>query len=445
MSERERFVPQRVGELTEQLSSRLVEGDLSEEGPVVSEQFRSFSRLVAGLFHFEYYDKEQQLVSAWDSAEESPKAAEALSSELSGLLDAAGYTPVTMQELDEVLATESMIPLRLEVDLDDYDEMLIYRRGARTDVVEVKKFAGLKTESKEITVDDRVIIHTRVKSQAWFEGENIDPADRNLVPGSISLKQFQDVPRADLEMLLPSTQVKFRLIDSLMIGIPAFAGGVVVLATKLLATLGLVLALAGAWVGVREEAPDVDEAAMLLLFGGIIAIGSFIMKQFVKMKNRKVDYLKTLSENLYFRTLANGTGVVHSLLSAAEQQEVTEVLLGYSFLAEQPAATISELDMSVEAWLEAESGIPLDFDVEDSVAKLRALGVLHGTRRLRVLPLPESLELLDERWDSIFRYSEDAKELPSLLGATARSPLVRLRRVVGKFRGGTADRRILQD
>ena len=54
-----------------------------------------------------------------------------MAAELTGLLDGANYTPVTMAELDDALANESLIPLRLEVDLDDYDELLIYRRGSR--------------------------------------------------------------------------------------------------------------------------------------------------------------------------------------------------------------------------------------------------------------------------------------------------------------------------
>ncbi len=228
-------------------------------------------------------------------------------------------------------------------------------------------------------------------------------------------------------------------MDSLLIGIRALVGGFAVLATKLLPTIGLILLLTGAWIGVQDETPSIDQAALVILFGGALALGSFGMRQWTKMKNRKVDYLKTLSENLYFRTLANGEGVLHTLLSSAEQQEVAEVLLAYHFLADHPTATISQLDETVEVWLEEQMGLAIDFDVEDAVMKLRALQILEGNRRLRVLPLSQALVKLDQRWDSIFVHPEPGHK-QSLLGSDRSPALVRLRQVVGRFRGGATKR-----
>ena len=82
-----------------------------------------------------------------------------VATELTGLLDGANYTPVTMPELDEALANESLIPLRLEVDLDGYDELLIYRRGSRRDTVEIPRWMGLRTKEHTITVDNRVVVY----------------------------------------------------------------------------------------------------------------------------------------------------------------------------------------------------------------------------------------------------------------------------------------------
>ena len=121
---------------------------------------------------------------------DDPEAADLLVAELTGLLDGANYTPVTAAELDMALAEESLIPVRLDVDLDDYDEMLIYRRGSHHDTVELPKWMGLRSTSRTITVDHRVVVYTRVKPQSWFDGQKIDPAKRNLIPDHVSLKQF---------------------------------------------------------------------------------------------------------------------------------------------------------------------------------------------------------------------------------------------------------------
>ena len=309
---------------------------------------------------------------------------------------------------------------------------------------------GLRSKERTVTVDKRVVVYTRVKAQSWFDERKIDPAERNLVPGHVSLRQFQNVPRADIEMLLPSTQVGLRLTDSLLIGVPAVASGVAVLATKLLPTLGLIFLLVGAWLGFRDEQPEIDQAALVILLGGALTLGGFVFRQWTKLKNRRLEYLKTLTENLYFRTLAAGTGVLHTLLSSAEQQEVVEVLLAYRFLLAAPGGlTAAELDAEVEAWLRDAGQGDIDFEVADAVAKLRRLEVIEGHPTMRALPLPESLALLDRRWDDLFRYQPSELVAPSTVRderiATDgyRLPrLIRLRRVIDRFRGRLGERRI---
>ena len=434
-----------MGQLTTELCSLAWPED--QDG---TEQFRSFSRLTSALYHYEFHDREQVVTEAWERVGDDPGAASLVAGELTGLLDGANYIPVTMAELDDALANESLIPLRLEVDLDDYDELLIYRRGSELDTVEIPKWMGLRSKERTITVDKRVVVYTRVKAQSWFDERKIDPAERNLVPGHVSLRQFQNVPRADIEMLLPSTQVGLRLTDSLLIGVPAVASGVAVLATKLLPTLGLIFLLVGAWLGFRDEQPDIDQAALVILLGGALTLGGFVFRQWTKLKNRRLEYLKTLTENLYFRTLAAGPGVLHTLLSSAEQQEVVEVLLAYRFLLAAPGGlTAAELDAEVETWLRDAGQGDIDFEVADAVAKLRRLEVIEGHPTMRALPLPESLALLDRRWDDLFRYQPSELVAPSTVRderiATDgyRLPrLIRLRRVIDRFRGRLGERRI---
>ncbi len=443
MVARERFIPRQVGRLTSDLCSLPW-----SEDPQGAELFRSFARLTSALYHYEFHDREQLVIEAWDQVGDDREAAAVVTAELTGLLDGANYVAVSMSELEDALENESLIALRMEVDLDDYDELLIYRRGARRDTVEIKKWMGLRSEERTITVDDRVVVYARVKGQSWFDNQEIDPAERNLIPGHVSLKQFQNVPRADIEMLLPSTQVAFRLVDSLIIGVPAVASAVAVLATKLISTLGLMFLLVGAWLGFRDEQPEIDQAALVILFGGVVTIGVFVIRQWTKMKNRRIEYLKTLSEALYLRTLGAGPGVIHTLLSSAEQQEVAEVLLAYRFLLASPGGlTESELDEEVETWLRESGQGEIDFEVADGVAKLRRLGVIDGGKRLRAAKLPESLALLDRRWDDLFEYQPPDRLTPAIdedgaaVDGRSQSPrLIRLRQVIGRFRGRLGER-----
>jgi hypothetical protein len=174
-----------------------------------------------------------------------------------------------------------------------------------------------------------------------------------------------------------------------------------------------------------------------------------VVRQWTKLKNRRLDYLKTLTENLYLRTLAAGVGVFHSLLSSAEQQEVAEVLLAYRFLLGAPKGlTAADLDTAVEAWFRDDGHGEMDFEVTDAVAKLRRLEVIEGDPVIRALPLSESLALLDRHWDDMFRHQRSELVAPSTgqdeqagAGDTRRPRLIRLRRVIDRFSGRLRVRR----
>lgn len=406
----ERFVPLRVGELTDDLAAvAWNDGDAAD----CPRRFRSLARLVSALYHMDFHQHEQAIVDAWDRIDETPDAASAIIAELTALLEAANYTEVTPQELEEAFQRESLVPLRLEVDLDDYEDLLIYRRGTQVETVEVKRWKGLRTKERTITVQDRVVVFTRVRSADWFAARDLDPAKRNLVPGAVSLKQFRAVPRADIKTLLPSTKVRFRPIDSVVVGVPAVVSGIVVLATKLLPTLGLIFVLAGVWLGFRDDEPNLDQAALVALLGGIITLGGFLVRQWTKLKNRRVEYLKTLSETLFFRMLGDGLSVVHMLLSTAEQQEVVEVLVSYRFLLEAgEPITAAELDERAEQWLRKTCHMDIDFDVDDALVKLCSLHLVEGDERLQVVPLEAASAMLNERWDALFADEPTGELMP---------------------------------
>ena len=411
-------MPLRVGQITAALAEGEWDHDRSDAAA-----FRSLSRMVSALYHFEFHDREQAVLAAWSEAADDTGAGGDIAAEVTGLLVGANYVEVTEEELLTALAEESLLPLRLEVDPDDYEVLLIYRRGSRREEVEVSRWKGLRSERRCITVDDRVVVLTRVKPRAWFDERGVDPADRDLVPGQLSLKEFQRVPRADIEMLLPSTRVRFRLIDTLLVGVPAVVSGIVVVTTKLLPTLGLIFVLVGAWIGIRDDRPQLDQGALVALIGGLVALGGFLVRQWTKLKNRRLSYLKTLSETLYFKTLADGPGVIHTLLSSAEEQEVIEVLLAYRFLLRAPDGLASdELDEAVEAWLQGTCQEDVDFEVADAVAKLRSLGLAHGEQRLRALPLDDAFAHLDGRWDDLFQQQpedqHDGGEDPAVVPVT---------------------------
>ena len=297
--------------------------------------------------------------------------------------------------------------VRLEADFDDFEQMAFYRRGERTRQEEVKTLLGLRRRTITFTNYGKVLVYVKFKDAAYFEarGKKVDRLP--FTPGSTIIKLFQDVPRADLEMLFPNAQVRMRRIDKLLIGVPAVVSGVIVIATKLIASLVPVLLLLAFWFGARREPVQLDQGQLLALGAGLMAFGGFLVRQFTKFKNRKIQFMKSLSESLYFRNLDNDAGVFHHLLDAAEEEEVKEAVLAYHFLRTAGGPlTAAELDGRIEDWFARRWEAAFDFEVEDGVGKLRRLRLVDddGHGRLTAVALDEAMQSLDETWDGLFPY-----------------------------------------
>ena len=102
-----------------------------------------------------------------------------------------------------------------------------------------------------------------------------------------------------------------RIVDKLILGVPAVVGGGIVLSTKVGAYLVLLGALLGFYLGFSSEPVTMDQAALLASVAALGTFGSFVWRQFGKFKTRKLSFTQRLMENLYFRDLDNNAGVFH--------------------------------------------------------------------------------------------------------------------------------------
>jgi len=177
--------------------------------------------------------------------------------------------------------------------------------------------------------------------------------------------------------------------------------------TKLVAALLPVALLLAFWFGLRREPVELNQGQLVTLGAALAAVGGFLVRQFGKFKNRKIQFMKSLSDNLYFRNLDNDAGVFNHLLDAAEEEEVKEAVLAYHFLrSAEGALTADELDERIEAWFVRRWGAEFDFEVADGVRKLRRLRLVDDTERgLEAVPLVEATRRLDETWDNLFTYN----------------------------------------
>lgn len=385
------------------------------------DSFIAFTELLASLLHHEFRGRLEAIKDAYQpfnpdtdtrtvnepSAEERESAQRKLADELSALAVAANFEQIDAADLERAFVEESLMKVRLEADFDDFEQVVFYRRGEHTRSEQVKKLFGLRKRTITFTNFGKVLVYVKFKDAAHFEAQGKKPDDLPFTPESTIIKLFQNVPRADLEMLFPNARVKMRRIDKLLIGVPAVISGVIMVVTKLVAALLPVLLLLAFWLGVRKEPVSLDQGQLLALAAGLMAFGGFLFRQFGKFKNRKMEFMKALSENLYFRNLDNDAGVFHHLLDAAEEEEVKEAVLAYHFLrsADGPLAP-DELDRRIETWFDEKWDARFDFEVEDGVGKLRRMGLVDSDPegRLTAVSLDEAKRRLDETWDNLFDY-----------------------------------------
>lgn len=321
------------------------------------------------------------------------------------VLEKANYEKITEQDLLQALAEESLFKVRLEVDFSDFEHVIFYRRGEQTRTEQLQKWFGFKKYPISFTNYERIAIYIQFKDAEYFKAVKKTPV--NFIPGSTIIKLFQNVPKADLEMLFPNSEVRMRKIDKFIIASSAVVGGSAVLITKLGASLILLFALFSYWFGLSEHEVVINQQQLIALGLGMAVFGSFIFKEWSKFKNRKIKFMKTLADNLYFKNLDNNAGVFHHLLDNAQEEEFKETLLGYVFLLNHPEGlTAQQLDEHIELWLSEQYGLKVDFEIDDSLTKLLKYGLIDKVDVLYfAVELNQAKKILDERWDKLFEFN----------------------------------------
>jgi len=425
----ERFIPFRKRDVIS-----LCENLLAHE----SASFRAFSTLLVNRIHYQYHEQLETLKNSYshfdpnkDTRDLQPssdairkQSQKAFSNEFANLLNAANFEKVTNEDLEAALNEESLFKVRLEVSFDDFENVVFYRRGESVKTETVRTFFGLRKKQVSFTNYDKVAVYITFKDEAYFKEKGQTPV--TFKPGSTIVKLFQNVPKADLEMLFPNSEVKMRPLDKLIISASAAIGGTVVLVTKLGASLLLMASFLAFWLGFKDDEVELTKQSLITFGIGMGVFGSFIFKEWTKFKNRKIRFMKALSDNLYFKNLDNNAGVFHTLIDAAEEEDCKEALLAYTFLftcseahsvggavfktmrSEPEIAaggmTLATLDSVIETYFLEEFNCALDFDVTDAIDKLVDMELVEQNGDVFVArPLEDAVKILDDYWDNIYQ------------------------------------------
>ncbi len=197
-------------------------------------------------------------------------------SEMRSILAQANYTEVDPGDLSVILTKDSHYGLDLHVDLGAFDECLLFYRGATTRLDTRRSWRKfLRREEFDVPIFQRLFVlfklkpfELRVREIMIKEKLNRREAEktlkklRSVLPKSVSedciyMKLFKNIPRNDIEMCFPNTQVRFRMLDKVKLGVTTSGGlgvGAVGAAGKLALVASNPVAAAGAVAGLGAVA-----------------------------------------------------------------------------------------------------------------------------------------------------------------------------------------------
>jgi hypothetical protein len=413
----EHFIPWRKAELVEKLCT--------QPGLTAAEQdgFGRFCELLGATLHFEYLAQFEELKNAYSpfdpdadtlrtkthSFAERQAHLNQLFERFTWLLERANFCRLTQDDFQEALDSVSHHGLSLEVDFEFFERLEIFSRGEVMQTQQYRSWKRLyRKQESQVATFQRLVIIFRLRP-GRHKTRKFDTQD-------VFIKLFKDIPKPDLEMLLPGTRVRMSLKDRLKIAMPTVSG----------IALSVYKAVKGALM-----------AAAAGIYGILAVVGvtcGYGMRSFYGYLQTKQKYQLNLTESLYYLNLDNNAGVMSRLLDEAEEQENREAILAYYFLWRKldvrgsaadelgwknrsqqntfPAGgfTAEELDERIEQFLSRCLGRPIDFEVDDALAKLIRMNLVRevAPRRYVALSLAEALETLDRAWDNYFPYNAAA-------------------------------------
>ena len=338
------------------------------------------------------------------SEEELDSLQQQLIDEVSAMLERANYSHIDDNELDRLLSTHSAYGLELKVDRQEYDEILIYYRGSGEETLEQRDWRNL-FRKKVITVPifKRLFLllklkplEERVREIMAADGisekkarkvirKNRKRLPKNAGASHVYLKLFKNIPQEDLEMMFPNTQVQFKLLDKLKLGMTA--GG------------GTIAGVAGTASKAMAAVASANPIALASSMVGLIGV---IVRQVMNFFNTRNKYMLALSQRLYFHSLADNRGALTLLSDRGEEEDVKEELLLYYFLYRNPLprGELHTLDANIETFLAEQFKVKVDFDIGDALQRLERDGIVNedGQGRLNALAPAEACRLLEQKW-----------------------------------------------
>lgn len=356
------------------------------------------SQMLEVIWHHSSHARLELLKSLYESMDpdqnENPdsEGKEEFLKTLREALHNGNWREISEEEMEEARQGENLFPISLRVRFDELVTSLLFKLGTVT-IPDVRtSWFGMKKEEIATEAFDRVIQVLQFHDEDWFEKNNRMKHYQGIESAGLHLRLFKTVPKLDLETIFPNTSPEMRYMDKIKIFAPLVGG---------LITLGMKF-------GPLIFGGGTGSTSVSIISGICAAMGTYILKSYMSYQKTREKYQSQISKDLYFKGQANNAAVLNMIIDLAEEQEVKEALLAYTFLLVDKDGKHDKksLDMRIEKWLLDTFAVEVGFEVDDALRKLEDMKLLKRAAEgsLTVLSIDESLKVLDYHWDHIFSY-----------------------------------------
>jgi hypothetical protein len=292
------------------------------------------------------------------------------------ILSDAAYKKLSQEDIESCVGVASHWGVPMSANFELFQNLAVYARGdimGRRCKRRLRNF--YKMEMVDVPIYQRLVVLFRL-SEDQERGET-------LSAGQFHLRIFKNIPKLDVDMLLPGTKVRLSKFDRAKVIVPSLGGWLLSL-QKISRFVLVTLALAAYY-------------STALVIGLLLAAVGYCLKSFFSYFQTKNRYLLDLTRNLYFQKLDTNAGAAFQMIQQAGRQSTNESALAYYALAtESDEMSRRKLRRKCERLMREAIAVETDFQVDRALVPLVELGLVEKTTDEKIKAIPPKTEQLAE-------------------------------------------------
>ncbi len=280
------------------------------------------------------------------------------------ILEEAAYRRLGRDEIEQCIGNASQWGVPLSVDLGLFQELIVFARG---DIIGTK----LRRRLRKLYRREPVAVPIYQRMIVLFQLCSDHDSEENLIAEALHLRMFKNIPKQDVDTLLPGTRVRISGIDHVKIIIPSL-GGFLMSLRKIAQYALLFAALALHWTAIL-----------------VVLVLGYMVKSVLSYFQTKKHYQLNLTRNLYFQKLDTNAGVGYHIIQQANRQATVEMILCYyALLSSSEPISPRRLRRRCERMLREAIDVEVDFQLDRALRRLLEMDAVakRGSNWVHCLP-----------------------------------------------------------